>query len=56
MDAFEDTMKLWVTAEAGLESSIEHRLALASAIDFQVLLHSQAIAKVHHCKPGLLLE
>lgn len=49
-------MELRVAAEACFQRGVEHRLPLASSIDFHKFFHAPAIAKIHECDSGLLFE
>lgn len=55
-NAFEDAVELRVAAEAGFERSVEHREALASAVELQKFFDALAVAEIHECDAGLLLE
>jgi len=49
-------MKLWIAAETGLKRRVQHRSSLTGPVDFEEALDPLAVAKIHHCKAGLLLE
>ena len=54
--ALEDAMELRVAAEAGFQRGVEHRAALAGAVDFAEFFHALTIAKIHERDARLLFE